>query len=164
MKNLGTGLFILALSIPLLTGCNPSNEPAPQKQQKKPPQSNSSVSQPTQGNSDTRLILPDAMEEKKINLENVKTIELYELDGKKLDTQFTSDEITNIVKAYNESIIDDTSYIEMITGKRMVIGFKDGKKINIISYGNAERVVASGENFNYHLISPELAKILLAKY
>lgn len=116
----------------------------------------------TAGDAAAGAILAGADQEKNIDLQNIKNIELYDLEGNLILT-FEADEANSIIAAYNSSMIDDTGYIEMITGSRMVINFNDGKTINLTSYGSETHVVAGGENFSHHLISPALAKILLEK-
>lgn len=108
------------------------------------------------------IIHVDAMKQKEIALDQIKTIELYDLEGN-LILAFKEEEVKDIVAAFNNSLIDDTSYIEMITGSRMVISFNDDTTISLTSYGSDTHVVAGGERFNAHLISPELAKLLLAE-
>ncbi|MDF2545382.1 MAG: hypothetical protein K0R93_280 [Anaerosolibacter sp.] len=116
--------------------------------------------QPDPNSNPAGIVLAGADQEKNISLEDVKTIELYDLDGKLVNGELNKEEI---VKAFNDSMIDDTSYIQMITGYRMVITLKDDGQINISSYGDETRVVAMVRDTTYHLISPELAKILLGK-
>ncbi len=139
---------VAILSMSLFIGCAPSSGNTPQ---------------PPQDTSGSRLILSEAMAQKNIKLEDVKSIELYDLDDKPVGKPFTDEDIKNIMIAYNESMIDDTSYIKMITGYRMIITLKNDKKVNLTSYGAEDRVVVGGDDFSYHLISPELANILLNK-
>lgn len=98
------------------------------------------------------------------NIENVKSIELVNIDGKKLDKTFSQDEINTIVTAYNESSIQDTAYIMMLAGSTMLITLEDGSSVTITSYGDENNIVATSSNgATYHLGCPTIAKILLAK-
>jgi hypothetical protein len=119
--------------------------------------------QPDPNSNPAGIVLAGADQQKNISLEDVKSIELYDLDGKLVKDGLKEDEISGIVKAFNDSMIDDTSFIEMIAGYRMVITLKDDGKITITSYGDETRVVAMVRDTTYHLISPEIAKILLGK-
>jgi outer membrane murein-binding lipoprotein Lpp len=150
MKKIITSILAAVITTGLLSGCG---------QQVK-----SNDVSPVQDNGGARLILPQAMEQKAIKLENVQSIKLYSLEGNVINKSFTDKEIEDIVSSYNKSQIDDTSYIESITGNRMVISFKDATKINIHSYGSETYVVASGEKITYHLAAPEIAAILLKKF
>ncbi|WP_070000877.1 hypothetical protein [Cellulosilyticum sp. I15G10I2] len=137
-------IHIVLLSGLLLFGCAPRDtEPIPPI---------------NQDNNAAGIILEGADQAKNINVEDVESVTLYDLEDniveKDLDKQ-------DIVKAFNDSMIDDTSYITMITGYKMVISLRNNTEIQIISYGDDSRVVASTETMSYHLISPDLAKILL---
>lgn len=113
------------------------------------------------GDPSTGTILAGADAAKAVDLENVKSIKLYDLEENIVDKEFSNEEISKIIKAYNESMIDDTMYIEMITGNKMVVSFKDGATITFTSYGDENHVVANGEDFSYHLICPYIGKLLL---
>lgn len=123
----------------------------------------STVDQQNNSGGAAGIVLAGADEEKNINLEDVKSIELYDLEGNKIDRTFTEEDIKDVVDAWNASFIDDTSYIEMITGYRMVITLEGDNQINITSYGNKERIVATYKDTTYHLVCPEIAGILLAE-
>lgn len=101
-----------------------------------------------------------------VDYKEVKTIELYDLDEKKIK-EFSKDEYSKIIGYLNSSKISNDSYILMIVGKIMKITFNDSSEIRFSSYGSVTNCVVSGmyknNNFNYHLISPEIAKILLEK-
>ncbi len=148
-------IIVLAVSTALLAVYAQNNRPDATV----PPQNSIAPGE----SSDMRLVLPEAMEEKSISLADVKSIELLNLEGQPAGRKFSTEEISDLVKVYNAAVIDDIAYIEMIAGNRMVITFKDETIINITSYGSDTHIVASGENMNYHLISPEIAKILLEK-
>jgi hypothetical protein len=150
MKKIITSILAAVITTALLSGC---------AQQAKPKDVN-----PVQGNGGARLVLPQAMEQKAIKLENVQSIKLYDLEGNLISKSFTGKEVEDIVASYNKSQIDDTSFIESITGNRMVIIFKDTTKISIHSYGSETYVVAAGEKATYHLAAPEIAAILLKKF
>jgi len=109
------------------------------------------------------IVLAGADEAKNINFEDVKSIELYDIEGNPLEKLYTEDYKKDIVAAWNSSWIDDTSYIEMIAGYKMVITLKDDNTINIISYGNKDRIVATMNDTTYHLGCPEIGEILLGK-
>ncbi len=144
MKTKFSKLCVILLSGLLLFGCTSRNtEPLPEVDQ---------------DNNAAGIILVGADQAKNINVNDVESIKLYDLEDtlieKDLDKQ-------TIVKAFNESVIDDTFYITMITGYRMVITLKNNDTITITSYGDDSRVVAASETMTYHLISPTLATILL---
>jgi len=109
------------------------------------------------------IVLAGADEQKNINFEDVKSIELYDVEGNPLERLYKEDYKKDIVAAWNASWIDDTSYIEMIAGNKMVITLKDDNTINIISYGNKDRIVATMNDTTYHLGCPEIGEILLGK-
>lgn len=105
-------------------------------------------------------------DEFKIDVEKVKTIGLYSIDGEKIK-QFNADEVKYIIKSFNESKIDDSAYILMLAGNIMIIETED-YKIRITSYGSPTHIVASketdGKHFSTkHLICPKIAKLLLNK-
>ncbi|MDF2613061.1 MAG: hypothetical protein K0S71_847 [Clostridia bacterium] len=137
--------FIL-LSALLLFGCSPQVSESP--------------ADPAQDNNAAGIILAGADQAKNISVENVESVQLFDLDGNSVEKEVDKE---TVVKAFNDSMIDDTSYIEMIAGYRMVITLKDASAITITSYGDETRVVASTKDTTYHLISPELAKILLTQ-
>lgn len=99
----------------------------------------------------------------KIEPEEVKTIELFSLEGEKI-MQFKDDDIKDIVKSFNKSKVDNRAYIEMLVGNSMVIQTKDCK-IRITSYGSDTNIVASrekdGRYTTKHLVCPEIAELLL---
>ena len=101
-----------------------------------------------------------------ISPEDIKSIELYSLQQEKLK-DYSRDEIEELAGYYNSSRITEQPFIQMIAGNMMVISFNNGGKINITSYGSKTNIVASGEvdskYITYHLICPEIAKILLEK-
>ncbi|WP_184309288.1 hypothetical protein [Anaerosolibacter carboniphilus] len=146
MKRKFSTIIVIAISGLMLFGCAQSKGDI--------------AAQPDQNGNPAGIVLAGADQQKNITIEDVKAIELYDLDGKLVKDDFKKDEI---VKAFNDSMIDDTSFIEMIAGYRMVITLKDDGKITITSYGDETRVVAMVRDTTYHLISPELAKILLGK-
>ncbi|MCX7922095.1 MAG: stalk domain-containing protein [Clostridia bacterium] len=104
---------------------------------------------------------------KQIGAGEVESIKLFNLE-QKMVKELSGDEVAKIVGCYNESVIDDTSYIEMIAGNMMVIALKNGSAVTFTSYGSQTNVVAGGElngdRITYHLICPEIAKMLLEKY
>ena len=148
MRKIGVYALILTLSVGVLAGCTSSG---------------STPKNSTEDISSINLNIDEAMKEKEIKLEDLKSIELLDLDNKVIDREFGEDEIKDIITAYNASMITHDSYIMMISGKQMRITLKDDTMINIHSYGSPTHVVASGENMSYHLNSPEIAKILLDK-
>jgi len=98
------------------------------------------------------------------NIENIKAIELLDLDGNKLDETFSKDEIKAIITAYNESYVQDTAYIMMLAGNTMLITLEDASTVTITSYGDENNIVATSSTGNtYHLGCPTIAKILLEK-
>jgi len=119
------------------------------------------IDQPNQDNNSTGTVLAGAEKEKNIKFEDVKSIQLYDIEGNPLERLYTEEFKRDVVEAWNDSWIDDTSYIEIITGYKMVITLKDDNTINIISYGNKERIVATMNDTTYHLACPEIGEILL---
>ncbi len=148
MKKISQYALILTLSASLLAGCA-NTEAAPKDQ----PEDISGI----------HLNIDEAMKEKEINFENVKSVEMFDLDDKQIDIHYDEKGIKDIATAYNESEITYDPYVMMISGKQMRITLKDDTTINIHSYGSTTHVVASGENISYHLISPEIAEILLGE-
>ena len=148
MKKIISTALVLIVSGAVLAGCAQSSadigpEPDPN-------------SNPAAG-----IILEGADMEKNINLEDVRAIKLFDLDGNAIDREFSQEEVSDIVKAFNDSVMDDSSYIQMIAGKTMVITLNDNSEIRIISYGEETRIVATVNDMTYHLISPEIGKLLL---
>ncbi|MFT9495372.1 hypothetical protein [Anaerosolibacter sp.] len=146
MKRKLSTIIVIVVSGLMLFGCAESK--------------GSTADQPDPNSNPAGIILAGADQQKNISTEDVKSIERYDLEGKLVNSELNKEEV---VKAFNDSMIDDTSYIEMITGYRMVITLKDGGKVTITSYGDETRVVAMVRDTTYHLISPEIAKILLNK-
>lgn len=107
------------------------------------------------------IVLAGADEAKKIDVTTIKTIQLFDLDGKSVEKTFSEDEITAIGTAFNDSMIDDIAYIEMIAGYSMDITLDNDQVIHFTSYGDETRVVATTNGTTYHLICPEIGKILL---
>lgn len=98
----------------------------------------------------------------KKDIEKITSIELFDLEGNKLERTFTDEEIEAIIKDYNESEIQDTSYIMMIAGNIMVVTLEDGSTINFSSYGNPDFVIAATESGDsYHLNASVIGNILL---
>ncbi len=114
---------------------------------------------------DTKLEEPQRLEVK-IDYKDVKTIELYDLDQKKV-REFSKEEHEKIVDYVNSSKTTNNPHIEMITGNIMKVTFNDNSELNFSSYGSETNCVVGGKykgkDFNHHLISPEIAKILLEK-
>ena len=147
MKTKLLKMCTILLTTALLFGCSPTNN-SPEAPAEQP------------DNNAAGAILAGADQAKNINAEDVVSIELYDLEDKEVEKELDTQAI---VEAFNKSSIDDTAYIAMITGYRMVISLKDNTTISLSSYGDDSRVVAATENASYHLISPELAEILLDK-
>jgi len=101
-----------------------------------------------------------------VDYKDVKSIELYDIEGKKV-SELSKEEYPKIISYLNSSKISNDPHILMITGKIMKITFKDSSEISFNSYGSETNCVVSGKykgkDFNYHLISPDIAKILLEK-
>lgn len=108
------------------------------------------------------IVMAGADEAKKIDISTIKTIQVYDLEGNLVKEISEKEEIAAVGTAYNESMIDDISYIEMITGYAMDIALANDQIIHITSYGDETRVVATVNEMTYHLICPEIAKILLS--
>ncbi|MBC7958270.1 MAG: hypothetical protein H7X94_00250 [Vallitaleaceae bacterium] len=107
------------------------------------------------------MVLAGADEEKKIDLSTIKSIELFDLDGVKVEKNYSEAEMTAIGTSYNDSSIDDIAYIEMITGYTMVITLDNDQTIRMTSFGDENHVVATTKDLTYNLICPEIGKILL---
>ncbi len=107
------------------------------------------------------IVLVGADEAKKIDLTTIKTIQLFDIDGIAVEKTFSAEEITAIGQAYNDSMIDDISYIAMISGYTMDITLNTDQVIHMTSYGDDTRIVATTNDTTYHLICPEIGKILL---
>lgn len=101
-----------------------------------------------------------------VDYKDVKAIELYDIDGKKI-SEFPKEEYSKIISYLNSSKISNDPHILMLTGSIMKIIFNDSSEISFSSYGSETNCVVSGKykgkDFNYHLVSPEIAKILLGK-
>lgn len=100
-----------------------------------------------------------------ISPEDILDITLFDLMGEKVKV-YKQDEFANIAEAFNNAKVDDSFYIMMITGNRMVVTMKDSTTIQMTSYGSKTNIVAvmldpNGEATNWHLICPYIAKILL---
>lgn len=163
-KNRKISLFlVLAILSIMLMGCA--------KKDATTDTSTTEISEPTQGiavgepNPSAKISAEGAAQmnaEKAIK--DISTIELFDIEGNKVDKTFTADEVAAIMTAYNDSMIQDTSYIEMITGNTMVITLADASTVRITSYGDENNVVAStSDGRSYHLACTEIATILLSK-
>lgn len=156
-------MMILAILSIMLIGCA--------KKEVTTDTSTTEINEPTQGiavgePNPSAKMTAEAVD--KINAEkaikDVSTIELFDIEGNTVDKTFTPEEVAAIVTAYNDSMIQDTSYIEMITGNTMVITLADSSTIRITSYGDENNVVAStSDGRSYHLACTEIATILLSK-
>jgi len=147
MKRKSTKILAIIISSLVLFGCAQSTV--------------DNIDQPNQDNNPAGTVLAGAEKEKNIKFEDVKSIELYDIEGNPLEGLYTEAFKKDVVEAWNDSWIDDTSYIEMITGYKMEITLKDNNVINITSYGNKDRIVATMNDTTYHLACPEIGEILL---
>lgn len=99
-----------------------------------------------------------------IDENDVTSIMLRDLYGEKLK-DYNRDEIKEIVGYYNASQAADDPYIMMLAGNSMLITMTSGDTILLTSYGSKENIVANfttkAGGKNYHLICPEIAKMLL---
>lgn len=109
------------------------------------------------------IVAEGADEAKQIDIAAINNIQLFDLDGKAIEKAFSEDEIASIGKSYNESIIDDISYVQMISGYTMEITLANDQIIHITSYGDENHIVATTNDITYHLICPEIGKILLTE-
>ena len=102
----------------------------------------------------------------KVDYKDVKAIELYDIEGKKV-SELPKEEYGKIIGYLNTSKISNEAHILIITGKVMKITFNDNSQMSFTSYGSGTNCVVSGtykgKEFNYHLISERIAKILLEK-
>lgn len=101
---------------------------------------------------------------KEIKIEDIKSIELLNMMEEKIK-EYDEFERLQIINNLNNSKIDDSMYIMVIVGNTMAINLKDDSSIRITSYGSDTNIIASGEldgePYMYHLICPEIAKMLL---
>ncbi|MDD4295770.1 MAG: stalk domain-containing protein [Ruminiclostridium sp.] len=100
-----------------------------------------------------------------ISPEDILDITLFDLMEEKVKV-YKQDEFANIAEAFNNAKVDDSFYIMMIAGNRMVVTMKDNTTIQMTSYGSKTNIVAlmldpDGKATNWHLICPYIAKILL---
>jgi len=96
-------------------------------------------------------------------IDNIASITLRDIEGNVVDRTFSESEIADIQKAYNESFIMDTAYIEMITGYTMTIILEDGREVFIHSYGDPVFIVATFDGTTYHLGCELIAGILIGE-
>lgn len=101
-----------------------------------------------------------------ISLDDVSDIALFNLMDEKIKT-YAREEYPALIEAFNNAKIDDSFYIMLITGNKLVISLEDGTAIQMTSYGSETNIVAlmskpDGEASSWHLVSPEIAKILLS--
>ena len=96
----------------------------------------------------------------------VTKMELYNIEQVKL-RDLTQLETDSVIKAFNEATIDHDAYIEMITGNLLRVSLSDGYVVTFTSYGSKTNVIANlandGDNSSFHLVAPEIAKLLLLK-
>lgn len=150
MKKIISTALVIVVSGAVLFGCAQSTGDA--------------IAQPDPNNNPAAgIVLAGADQEKNINLEDVKSIKLIDLDGNPVEREFTEEDMKVIVGDFNASMIDDTSYIMMIAGNTMIIALNDGSEIRITSYGQETRIIATVKDQTYHLFSAEIGKILLEK-
>jgi hypothetical protein len=98
-----------------------------------------------------------------INADDILSVELFDITGNKIKE---IDDFYQIAGYYNTAKITHDPYILMLAGNMMKITLKNGS-LNFTSYGSPKNVVASGiidgENYSFHLISPNIAELLLGK-
>jgi hypothetical protein len=102
-----------------------------------------------------------------ISPEDITDISLYNLMDEKIKT-YAREEYAAIAEAFNNARIDDSFYIMILAGNKLTISLKDGTTIQITSYGSETNIVAiksgpDGKAQSWHLICPEIAKILLSE-
>jgi hypothetical protein len=106
--------------------------------------------------------------EKWITLDSatVAKMELYSLDQVKI-RDITGTQKEDIMKAFNEAVLDQNPYIEMIAGNILKVTTTDGYVLTFTSYGSDTNVIVNfakdTDNRTFHLIAPVIAKLLLAK-
>lgn len=106
----------------------------------------------------------DAETAKQIVLENVTGIHMADLDGNEVERTFTDEEKAALVEGLNASEISEDPYIMMLAGNTMVIALNTGDTITFTSYGDETHVVASySQGYSFHLVCPEIGKVLLEK-
>ncbi len=152
-------IFILAGSL-LLTGCAVESPTVPSEE----PPKGVAVGEPNPAAGTSPTLDEEAgkaMQREK-SIEGIVGITLKDLEGKSVDRTFSAEEAAEIEKAFNDSYIMDTAYIEMIAGNTMTIALEDGREVFITSYGDENFIVARiGEGATYHLGCPLIGKILL---
>jgi len=87
-------------------------------------------------------------------------MELYSIDQEKIRS-CSEAEIKTVIESFNQATIDPGFYIQMIAGRVLKISFKDGDEVVFTSYGSKTNVIAKINSKSYHLVAPEIAKLLL---
>lgn len=99
-------------------------------------------------------------------IDMISTMELFDLNDEKI-RDLTAAERDSIIKSLADVVIDDNSYILMITGNILKVTLQDGTIIRFSNYGSDTNVIAAfeaaEEQGTYHLVAPVIAKILLEK-
>lgn len=113
-------------------------------------------------------VVDETAKEKWITMDatTVSKMELYNLTQVKLRDLIQLEKDT-VIKAFNQATIDQSSYIEMITGNLLRVTLYDGYVVIFTSYGSQTNVIANitkdGDNTTFHLVAPDIAKLLLRK-
>jgi hypothetical protein len=101
---------------------------------------------------------------KAIPIELVQEMKLYSLFDEEIKT-FTKEETKEIIDILNTSQTYTGAYISMLAGNNIKMKLKDGAIITVMSYGNENHVILSGEVDGEYvggcIIAPEVGKILL---
>ncbi|NLI58285.1 MAG: protease complex subunit PrcB family protein [Clostridium sp.] len=101
---------------------------------------------------------------KAIPIELVQEMKLYSLFDEEIKT-FTKEETKEIIDILNTSKTYTGAYISMLAGNNIKMKLKDGAIITVMSYGNENHVILSGEVDGQYvggcIIAPEVGKILL---
>lgn len=159
-KSFGKISIFLLIGSLLLTGCA-VNEPTGSTGE---PPKGVAVGEPSPAAGTSPKLDEEAAKamQREKSIDGIISITLKDLEGKNVDRTFSPEETSEIEKAFNDSYIMDTAYIEMIAGNTMTIALKDGQDVFISSYGDENFIVARiGEGATYHLGCPVIGKILL---
>lgn len=95
----------------------------------------------------------------------VTQMELFNLDQVKL-RDITGAEKEDIMKSFNEAVLDPNPYVKMIAGNVLKVTTTDGYIVTFTSYGSETNAIVSlekdGEARSFHIIAPFIAKTLLS--
>lgn len=155
---LGKLSVVLLISAVLLAGCGKDNNGVNNNQTGLPDTTNdmSTSTSPKLGEEQAKAM------KQEITIGDIESILIKDLEGNEVERFFGPEDKLLIKRAFNDSFIMDTAYIEMITGNTMTIYLEDGREVNIHSYGQEDYIVASIDGGpTYHLGCNLIGTILL---